>query len=167
LALLVFAACSSSGGSGSLTGQEAFTVTAQFAGPNLNLGITGANGAVLMGNVSPQPTCADLFDGGNNFTGKFVSMILYTADGGAVGTGSYTLADPRMASPSGAFAYLGVETLGDGGTSAQAIAISGTLNLTSVGSNWEGNFNSQLISADQTGSSLGSLSGTFSAPVCN
>jgi hypothetical protein len=164
IVLLVLAACGTSGAS--LTGQGAFTPNTQYAGFPLVLDDGGPDPRVVVIGIAeidqgPQ-SCGGLLDAGaNHLTFHSLGLTLANfADGGVpVTTGDYPISlDFAGATGPVAAVLLAVTDAGITQT-----GISGTVTLTQVGSTYAGSFTSTVSDND---GGTGTLSGSFSAPLC-
>jgi hypothetical protein len=155
--LLVLTACGSTSSTGT-DGGLPFT-------PNTELAQEQGSTLVLIAvaKVDQGPlTCADL-DGGSNspLSGPLLSIGVGQFDGAPLGTGSYQVYLDIFTVDAGSGASV---ALGDFNGNFTAGAISGTLNLTSVGSTFAGNFSCEMF--DPASQAAWTMSASFSAPLC-
>jgi hypothetical protein len=157
IVLLALTACGSSS-----SGGLPFTPNTELAsyGPFPDGGVDPRFVAIAIARVDQGPLdCAALSQGASR-TGQALGIVVGRVDGSPFATGAYPIVLDVSILDSGIGADL---ALADHSGNTLAVGVSGTVNLTSVGSTYAGTYNAEvhLVAGGNT-----TYEGNFSAPLC-
>jgi hypothetical protein len=161
--LLVLCACGSAG--------LPFTPNSELADQSSLLPDGGVDPRfleIVIAKIDQGPLdCMDSLDAGITpfLSGPFVAIAIARLDGTPLGVGSYPVIPQdvfQLDAGIGATVALGAITAV--GLVPNSLGISGTVNLTTVGSTIEGDFNSEVV--DPFTGARSNYAGSFNAPLC-
>jgi hypothetical protein len=164
IVLLALSAC----GSG---GETPFTPNTELAWQNQALPDGGSDRSSVLINIweidqGPQ-ACRTLPDAGGSdnqrLTGPGLDIFVARLDGTPLAVGAYPIVPNFLAFDGGSVADLFMSTITSSAITDPKSGVSGTVNLTAVGSTFAGNYMAETI--DGVGAH-GMISGSFSAPLC-
>jgi hypothetical protein len=155
--LVALTACGSSS-----SGGLPFTPNTELAsyGPFPDGGVDPRFVVVAIAKIDQGPLdCAALSEGASR-TGQALGIVVGRLDGSPFATGAYPIVRDVSTLDAGIGADL---TLIDSSGNTLGVGVSGTVNLTSVGSTYAGNYNAEvlLVAGGNT-----AYEGNFSAPLC-